>query len=100
MWGQSFLLVLFALPARAPSILPNPRFDGTLDPRIPFLTICDGDHSATADGAGSAVSVTDTNDVVQRCVSPIFGGVTCSFDGRVGIPSRDLRAGHAPISVE
>lgn len=96
----------FALPAGAQNLLPNPHFNGTLDPWAAFFAIYDGDHSATVDGTGSAaVSVPDTNGfgtealVLQKCVS-VLAGATYSFGGTVRIPSADVRSGHVRFHLE
>lgn len=96
-----------ALPALAQNLLQNPHFDGTLSPWIPFFAIYDADHSATADGTGSAsVSVPDTLGVgnqalvLQQCVNGIVPGATYSLGGTMRIPASGLAAGAARVEVE
>jgi hypothetical protein len=108
--SRAFLGVVcmaFALPALAQNLLQNPHFDGTLDPWIPFFATYDGDHSAKADGTGSAfVSVPDSLGignqalVLQQCVSGIVPGATYTLGGTMRIPASGLAAGATRVEVE
>jgi hypothetical protein len=94
-------------PAAAQNFLQNPHFDGTLDPWTPFDATFDADHSATADGTGSAfVSVPDSNGignfalVLQQCVTGIVPGATYSFGGTMRIPFDQAAAGNGLVVAE
>jgi hypothetical protein len=95
-----------AMPARAQNLLQDSRFDGTTDPWIVFDAIYDGDHSALADGTGSAaVSVPDSEGigtqvvVLKQCVTPIVPGARYSFGGTIRIPSTLAAAGAVKIEL-
>jgi hypothetical protein len=97
----------FTLPALARNLLQNPHFDGTLDPWVSSFSFYDADHSATADGTGSAVgSVPITNgvgvraSVLQQCVVGIVPGATYSFGGAMRIPPAGAQAGAGLVKLE
>lgn len=103
--GMVFLLVgglTAGAPAQAVNLLTNPNFDGTLDPWSTFLqapTVFDADHSATADGTGSAlVTIPDSekgqNLALAQCVA-VVPGTAYAFGGKVRISSASGAAGSA-----
>ena len=93
----------FAVPCRADNLAQNPHFDGTLDPWIASHTVYDADHSATADGTGSAAaSITDSDGdaiAVKQCIGGIVPGATYAFGGTLRIPFSVSAAGDAEVQL-
>lgn len=92
----------FALPARAAqNLLADPNFNGTVSPFAAVDAIYDADHSATADGTGSAAVFAPAGGAVelQQCVTGIVGGSTYSFGGSLRIPSEDPFVGAAHFAI-
>ena len=98
-----FGFIALALPAMADNLAKNPNFDGTLDPWIASHTVYDGDHSATADGTGSAAaSITDSDGdaiAVKQCITGIVPGATYAFGGTLRIPFSVSAAGDAEVQL-
>lgn len=95
--------IALALPALADNLAQNPHFDGTLDPWIASHTVYDADHSATADGTGSAAaSITDLDGdaiAVKQCIGGIVPGANYAFGGTLRIPFSASAAGDAEVQL-